>query len=112
MIWKQEEIQEEMFQNFKVCTSEYKESDKRKRQEIDLQFQKQEEQEKEALKQEMKEEIQLEEELWFQKEVDKGTVAGGSGAAVDASYMNMGKQQQEIELNLQIQEQQKDEELQ
>ena len=49
MIWKQEEVQEEMFQNIKACTSEYKESNKKQRQEIDLQFQQHEQQEKEVL---------------------------------------------------------------
>mmetsp|Transcript_59739 Transcript_59739/g.64467 ORF Transcript_59739/g.64467 Transcript_59739/m.64467 type:complete len:205 (-) Transcript_59739:85-699(-) len=111
MIQKREEIQEEMFQNFKVCTSDYKESNKRQQQEKDLQFQKQEQQEKDALQQETEEELQLE-KIRFQKAVDKESVVGGSGAAVGASYLNKGKQQQEIELQLRLEEQQKDEELQ
>ena len=49
MIQKRKAVQETMFQHFKVHTSEYKESDERQRQEIDLQFQQQEQQEKVAL---------------------------------------------------------------
>ena len=39
MIQKRKAVQEIMFQHFKGQTSEYKESNKRQQQEIDLQFQ-------------------------------------------------------------------------
>ena len=43
--------------------------------------------------------------MQFQEKVDGETVVGGSGADVDANYVNEGKQHQEINLQLQIQEQ-------
>ena len=66
MIQKQKTVQETMFQHFKVRTSEYKESDKRQQQEIDLHFQQQEQQEKEALQQDIEEELQLGNEIRVQ----------------------------------------------
>jgi len=88
MIRKREKVQAKTFQDFKVCTSKYKESDKIKQQEIDLYFQQQEQQEKEALQHKMEEELQLEYEIRVQEEVDKKIVAGGSGADIDANYVN------------------------
>ena len=86
-----------------LCGSVWKESKEQKRQSIDLLlFPKQKEQKKEALQQEMKEELRLEKGIRIQE--DEDTVSGGSGAVVDANYVNKGKLQQEIKLQVQIQE--------
>ena len=66
MIQKREEVQEERFQNFKVSTSVWKESNEKQRQgiDLDLQLQKQKQQE-------MEEELRLEKEIRVQEEVQQ-----------------------------------------
>ena len=66
MIRKREEVQEEMFQNVKVRTSVWKESNEKQQRGIDLnlQFQKQKQQE-------IEEELRLEKEIRVQEEVQQ-----------------------------------------
>ena len=88
MIQKQKAVQETMLQHFEVRTSEYKQSNKRQQQEIDLHFQQQEQQEKEVLQHDMEEELQLGNKKRAQEEADKEIATGGSGTDIDVNYVN------------------------